>query len=147
MKLLMTLALAASFVILGCSSVGSRIKENERLFGTLAPEAQAQIQNGRIDRGFTEDMVHMAMGKPDAKETVQRDGKTVLVWKYVRRDLNAPRDSATGLSSPYSFPTFGPGPSHPSPVIYDRKYYKIEFIGGKVVRWDAELQEDLPTAH
>ena len=153
MRRLFLILVISGFV--GCTNVATRIKENERQFGTYAPEAQAQIQNGRIDRGFTEEMVYMAMGKPDNKDTItisarakgahDRDGKKITLWKYLRRDVNAaPRESSTGLSSPYSYPTFGPGPGQPAPVIYDRRYYKVEFLDGKVIRWDSELQEDVP---
>lgn len=125
-----------------CGGVNSRIRDNERLFSSLSPEAQAQIQNGRIAQGFTEDMVYLALGKPDDKARTQSGTKSLVTWKYLRRDPNAGAQASSSLSGPYGFPTFGPGPSQPTPVIYSKRYVKVEFVDGSVVKWDPELQPD-----
>lgn len=139
--------LASTFILTACSSVNSRISENQHQFNTFAPEAQAQIQSGHIDVGFTEDMVYMALGRPSDKETLARDGKTLLIWKYLRRSFkDSDRYASAGLSSPYAYPTIGPGPVQTLPPIQTRQYDKVEFIDGKVVRWDQSLQFDPPEA-
>lgn len=142
-KLLLSLLLIST--ISACSSVQSRIKEHEREFASLAPEAQAQIQGGRIDQGFTEDMVYMAKGKPDGKENITRDGKQILVWKYAQRDYSTHAEQAvTGLNAPYSYPTFGPGPAQQPLNMRPLRYLRVEFENGRVARWDPELQYDVP---
>lgn len=126
---------------MGCGGVKSRIKDNERQFSGYPPEIQAQIQSGRIDRGFTEEMVYLAKGEPSDKSTLTRDGKTVTVWKYARPvPPSPPGQAAGGLSAPYGYPGFGPGPSQASPLFYERSYFKVEFEGGKVMRWDEGMQ-------
>lgn len=69
----------------GCSTPASRIKKNPDLFASFPPEAQALIQQGRIDLGFESGMVAMALGAPtDVYETRNEQGD-LLVWAY--RDL------------------------------------------------------------
>jgi hypothetical protein len=127
-----------------CGGVSSRIKENQHQFDGYPLEIQAQIQNGRVDRGFTEEMVYMAKGTPDDKQVLTRGGKKVTVWRYARRVPPAPPGGGgTTLSTPYGYPAFGPGPSQPTPIFYDKGYFKVEFENGKVIGWDQEMQDDL----
>lgn len=134
-KTFLLFLLLATFV--SCSSVKSRITEHEREFATYPPEVQAQIQNGRVDKGFTEDMVYLAKGAPSEKSSATREGKTITVWKYTRPGAPVQQGSTSNnLSTPYGYPSFGPGPSAPAPVYYDRVFSRVEFENGKVVRWD-----------
>jgi len=126
-----------------CGGVKSRIQENQRQFAQYPPEIQSQIQNGRIDHGFTEEMVFIAKGKPTDKTQINRDGKAITVWKYVGAMPSEPPGQSTGgLASPYGYPGFGPGPNQPAPMFYERKTYKVEFQDGKVVSWDPDFQRD-----
>lgn len=139
------LPLALLFVS-ACSSIPSRIKEHEREFNTYPPEIQSQIQSGRIDHGFTEDMVYMAKGKPSEKSSYEKKGPKgpvhVTVWKYASPAPATPANIASSsISTPYGYPTFGPGPSQPASVFYEKKYFKVEFENGKVTSWDQELNQ------
>ena len=137
------LALFLFCLLPACGGIGSRIKENERQFNTYPPEVQAQIQNGRVDKGFTEEMVYMSKGQPSEKQELERGGRKLTVWKYARRVPPAPPGGGgTSLSTPYGYPAFGPGPSQPTPVFYEHGYFKVEFEDGKVVGWDQEMQRD-----
>jgi hypothetical protein len=120
-----------------CSTINSRIKEKKADFNSYPPEVQAQIQNGQIDQGFTEDMVYIAKGKPDERSTKVHKGKVIEIWKYTLPSSPQPTSSAwsnDSMSSPYGYPTFGPGPAQPSPVYYNSSYLTIEFKDGKVIR-------------
>ncbi|HVU17835.1 MAG TPA: hypothetical protein VHD32_12990 [Candidatus Didemnitutus sp.] len=76
------LAFGALISITGCQSVDSRIKEKPEVFAHLDPETQAKLKQGIIDIGYTEDMVYIALGRPDQKrETVTAQGRTVT-WIY-----------------------------------------------------------------
>jgi hypothetical protein len=76
------LSLGLFFVLAGCQSVETRIKEKPELFAALDLETQEKIKQGIIDLGFTEDMVYLALGKPDErKESVSANGQT-LTWIY-----------------------------------------------------------------
>ena len=133
-----------SFCAAACGGVKSRIREHEREFATYAPEVQAQIQSGRIDRGFTEDMVYLSKGTPDDQSSIDRDGRKVTIWKYARSSpALSSRGATSNLSSPYGYPGFGPGPAQSAPLLYERAYFKIEFEKGKVIGWDQDMQEDV----
>jgi hypothetical protein len=71
------LALAA-----GCSSVDSRIRQNEAGFRALDPETQQKLRNGKVEVGYTPDMVFIALGKPSGRsERSTKDGLT-MIWTY-----------------------------------------------------------------
>ena len=78
-----TSLLFASLVLLaGCQSVESRIKEKPDLFANLDAATQDKIKQGIIEIGYTEDMVYLALDKPDQKrESVSENGKSTT-WIY-----------------------------------------------------------------
>lgn len=66
----------------GCSTVQSRIEENQAVFNSLDPKAQSNIRQGVIDIGYTMTMVYMALGRADnAKESTSKEG-TLTTWIY-----------------------------------------------------------------
>jgi len=77
------LAAALSVLVAGCASPKSRIEKNPELFASFPPEVQANVQQGKIDVGYTQDMVDMALGAPDRKYTRKSATGTVEVWSYV----------------------------------------------------------------
>ena len=84
MKRYAFLAIAAlAIVTAGCATPQSRIKQNPELFATFPPEVQANVQAGKIDVGYTHDMVEMSLGKPDRKYTRKAAAGNAEVWSYV----------------------------------------------------------------
>jgi hypothetical protein len=82
-RLLTTFMLAASLGFLaGCQSVDDRIKEKPEVFANVDPATQDKIKQGIIDLGYTEDMVYLALGKPNQKsESLTAAGKS-STWVY-----------------------------------------------------------------
>ena len=82
-RLLTTFMLAASLGFLGgCQTVESRIKEKPEVFAKLDAATQDKIKQGVIEIGYTEDMVYLALGKPDQmRESVRATGKSTA-WIY-----------------------------------------------------------------
>jgi hypothetical protein len=82
-RLLSTFMLAATLGFLtGCQTVDDRIKEKPEVFARLDAATQDKIKQGIIDLGYTEDMVYLALGKPDQRrESVTAAGKTTT-WIY-----------------------------------------------------------------
>lgn len=82
-RLFRTLVLATSLGFLaGCQTVSSRIEEKPEVFYKLDRETQDKILQGIIDIGYSEDMVYLALGKPDEKrERITENGRTVT-WIY-----------------------------------------------------------------
>jgi len=80
------LALAVGVLLLcvtsGCDTFESRAHEKSEVFESLPPTDQKRLENGIIHVGDTEDMVYIALGRPDAKRIIDTaDGKR-SVWSY-----------------------------------------------------------------
>jgi hypothetical protein len=107
MKSLFTLgtALLAVIALVGCdasSGTAARIQEKSAAFAQLTPEQKQRIEAGSIERGYTTDMVYMALGKPSkVKEKASPEG-TVLMWTYNNFYSNNP-DFAPGADRPERF--------------------------------------------
>jgi hypothetical protein len=82
-RLLTTFMLAASLgFLVGCQTVDDRIKEKPEVFASVDPATQDKIRQGIIELGYTEDMVYLALGKPDQKrESLTSNGRTTT-WVY-----------------------------------------------------------------
>jgi outer membrane protein assembly factor BamE (lipoprotein component of BamABCDE complex) len=69
-------------VLGGCSSFKSRAKEKASVYGGLDVATQARLEARDIQVGDTEDMVYIALGRPDERrEQVSVGGKTAT-WVY-----------------------------------------------------------------
>ncbi len=92
MKTLLTVALLG--ITLGafssCSSPDSRIRAHQSTFNSLSAVDQGKIRGGRVEIGYTEEMVLMALGDPDRRYTRTTEQGTSQIWAYQDR---APRVS------------------------------------------------------
>ena len=69
-------------VLAGCVSPEHRIRENPGAFARCSPQQQALIKRGRVDIGFDEEMVKLALGEPDkVYERTDANGKSES-WVY-----------------------------------------------------------------
>jgi len=73
---------ALSFVVGGCSTTDSRIKDNQAAFNAAPAEVQTKIRDGKVEVGFTEEQVLMALGKPDRRYTRTTAAGTTDIWAY-----------------------------------------------------------------
>jgi hypothetical protein len=81
-RILIPLLLGSLALLAGCQSVESRIKEKPAVFANLDAATQDKIKQGIVEIGYTEDMVYLALGKPDQKrESVRENGKSTT-WIY-----------------------------------------------------------------
>jgi len=70
------------FLLAGCSTINSRIREKQDLFNRLGPSTQAKLRQGIVEVGYTPDMVYIALGTPDERhERVTAQGDDT-VWVY-----------------------------------------------------------------
>ena len=76
---------AMAFASLACASTPEkRIEENQEVFDGYSAEIQANLREGKVDVGYDEAMVQMALGEPDETSTeLAEDGET-LIWGYTR---------------------------------------------------------------
>jgi len=84
MKTLTTfLALLAGIFLAGCATPETRIRQNPAAFDRASPAQQELIKQGKVDIGFDEELVELALGVPDrTKERIDSSGKQII-WSYV----------------------------------------------------------------
>ena len=75
---LMTIALACA------STPASRIKEEQALFDSFPAAARSKVREGKIELGYDQDMVRLALGEPDETSTEVGDNGETLMWGYTR---------------------------------------------------------------
>ena len=66
----------------GCSTIPSRIEEKSALFAALDAETQNKIKQGRVDVGYSTDLVYIALGTPDERLTKTNQTGTTETWIY-----------------------------------------------------------------
>lgn len=76
------LCLGALLLGVGCQNVDDRIQQMPEVFASLDPNTQSKIKQGVIDIGYTEDMVYLALGKPDEKHEKLDPSGRVTTWVY-----------------------------------------------------------------
>ncbi len=82
-RLFRTLVLATSLgFLVGCQTVERRIQEKPEVFYKLDRETQDKILQGIIDIGYNEDMVYLALGKPDEKRERVTENSRTQTWIY-----------------------------------------------------------------
>jgi len=70
------------FIVAGCTTTDSRIKNHQAAFDAAPPAVQAKIRAGQIDIGFTQEQVTMALGQPDRSYTRTTARGTSEIWAY-----------------------------------------------------------------
>jgi hypothetical protein len=86
-RFLLTAALAAAALsFTGCvtSNPDTRIAQNRALYDSLALDVREKIAAGRVDLGFTPDMVYLALGKPSRRVERIATNETNEIWYYTR---------------------------------------------------------------
>ena len=75
--------LTLAVTLAGCATPARRIAKNPELFATFPEAAQANIQNGIIEIGYTKPMVDMALGRPSRIYSRQTESGIQEIWAYV----------------------------------------------------------------
>jgi hypothetical protein len=81
-------ALVTSVIILcaagltGCSTFTSRAQEKAVVYNALTPQTQQRLEKGNISVGDTQDMVFIALDKPEAKRDITTADGAETVWVY-----------------------------------------------------------------
>ncbi len=88
---ILLVVLPALLAVAGCATPDSRIKKNPELFASFPPDVQETVKAGNIEVGYTEDMVQIALGRPDRLYSRRtKDGETT-VWAYTATDYSSDR--------------------------------------------------------
>jgi len=83
MKALVTSVIILSVVgFTGCSTFNSRAQEKAATYNALTPQNQQRLEKGKITVGDTQDMVFIALDKPDAKREITTANGVESIWIY-----------------------------------------------------------------
>jgi len=77
--------LALSCLVLlfgGCSTIPSRIEEKSAAFSALDADTQNKIRLGRVEVGYSPDLVYIALGTPDERLSKTSTSGTTETWIY-----------------------------------------------------------------
>ena len=66
----------------GCSTISSRIEEKSAAFSALDADTQNKIRLGRVEVGYSPDLVYIALGAPDERLTKTSTTGTNETWIY-----------------------------------------------------------------
>jgi hypothetical protein len=83
-------------ILLACSSPDSRIRKNQEVFDNYPAEVQKNIRAGKVDIGYTEDMVRMAL--PDPNETTVNKTAQGEVHRWTYTKISPGRSVSVGHS-------------------------------------------------
>ncbi len=83
-------------LVAGCATPQeARIRERPDVFGSLTPGQRKMVQAGKVRVGFTEDMVYLALGRPEKVDQKPCGTNGNEDWIYSRmaaRFVNRPGD-------------------------------------------------------
>jgi hypothetical protein len=128
---LLPLAFAAAVFAAGCSTTNSRISRHQADFNTWPADVRAKIQAGRVDIGFTPEMVQVALGDPMRESTRTTAQGTVELWTYAD---NKPKFSiGLGVGGGTRSGVYGGGVVVGDNGFRDGERMRVVFDGGRVV--------------
>jgi hypothetical protein len=82
-KIYRLFALAGLALLLGgCSTINSRIEEKSEAFSALDADIQNKIRLGRVEVGYSPDLVYIALGTPDERLNKTTKIGTTETWIY-----------------------------------------------------------------
>ncbi|QYM80673.1 hypothetical protein K0B96_08755 [Horticoccus luteus] len=79
--------LALAGLLAGCSTPASRESERAAALQSATPAQRRAIAEGRVELGFTPDMVYIVLGKPEKIE--RGETPNVETWIYYQSDAAA----------------------------------------------------------
>lgn len=127
------LALGLLLALAACGGVESRIRRQQALFDGYPPAVQQNIRAGRIEPGYTPEMVRMALGRPDeVREGGDGAGET---WIY-RRSVPGFGFGIGSGGELGSHVEVGAGMQVEEPPRIEDEAL-VEFRGGRVVRFES----------
>lgn len=128
------LLIFAAVILAGCSTPQSRTRANPELFESFPPDVQEMIQAGEIDLGFTEEMVRMALGKPDRKYSELTETGRTTVWAYHDRRLGSRLSFGVGTGISRGSGMYGGGVSvGTGGRLRPEEKMRVSFANGEVV--------------
>ena len=121
-----------ALLLSGCSTPDSRIDSNRAAFNQFPADVQEKIKAGRIDVGFTPEMVRMALGEPARVYTRKTETGDTEVWIFTD---SKPRISlGIGVASGGPHSAVGMGMQTSTGGYEPDEKTRVEFRNGRVDR-------------
>jgi len=122
--------LAAAGLLAGCSTTQGRIDQNQPAFARYAPAVQEKIRSGRVEPGFTPEMVRMALGEPARILQRKTAAGETEVWVY--RDDRVRFSFGIGAGTANRHTAMGGGMVLGDSGYSDEDRLRVEFKAGIV---------------
>eukprot|EP01031_Cornospumella_fuschlensis_P050680 gene50680-biopygen40691 len=87
--LALLIGVATSLLFSGCDTVAVRVLTNYDTFSKLDPKVRANIVRGRVELGYTPEMVRLALGRPDRTYTPGFLAGRGEIWHYSALDVTS----------------------------------------------------------
>ena len=128
---------AATLVLLltGCSTPRSRIQSRQSVFDAWPPAVQEKVRAGRIDLGFTPEMVEVALGAADRVGSRTTEKGTSVVWVYF--DHRPKFSIGVGVGGSSGNTAYGTGVVVGDNGWADNEVLRVIFEGAKVAAIEA----------
>ncbi|ATC62754.1 hypothetical protein CMV30_01540 [Nibricoccus aquaticus] len=129
-RFLVLFPVLALAMLSACSSPDSRIKKNQASFNALPAETQAKIRAGKVEVGYTQAMVLMALGEPDRRYLRTSEKGQTEVWAY--RDKGPAFSIGLGIGGGGGRSNVGGGIGVSTAGDREEDKIRVLFEGGKV---------------
>lgn len=117
-------------LIAGCSSVDSRIDEDQAAFNSWPVDVQKKVRAGEVEIGFTREMTRMALGKPQRIITLTTDSGVSEAWVYEEKKSNV--SLGLGMGTMQGRSAFGGGIGVGGDNWNEREILRITFDSSRV---------------
>ena len=139
----LALSMGGIGLLAACSTPEARIRRNAGYFGTLSPDQQQLIREGKIAIGFTPELVRLALGDPDrmaVRKDATGDGEA---WSYTNYETLDGAPLYRGWYHRYGGlrdPLYRYSYYLNSPTRRERDVFRVVFRGGSVVLIEQDSQ-------
>lgn len=117
-------------LMISCNSTDSRVKKNQSAFDSWPVEVQEKVRAGKVEIGFTGEMVRVALGEP-ARIMKRTSNKGVSeVWVY--EESGSGMSFGLGMGTMHRSNVFGGGISVGNDW-HDKEILRIIYDGDKVI--------------
>jgi hypothetical protein len=124
--LALLIGLVAPLLFSGCNTAAVRVLTNYETFSQLDPKVRANILRGRVELGYTHEMVRLAVGRPNYASSAAAVKGGYDVWSYTALDV----------ASANSFDPNQPGYANSTPTLF---LGSVTFRDGKVIEYTTSL--------
>lgn len=139
----LSFVLLAAGLLSACSTPDSRIAENQAAFAKYPPAVQQRIRAGKIDLGYTPEMVRLALGDPSRRLTQQTAAGEVDLWLYRDKGPHFSIGVGVGTSDYHSggyrggsYTGVGGGVAVSTGDDYPEEKMRVEFRAGQVSAYE-----------